>query len=128
MNLPPASEDSPSPEGAPPTLPPTLPPATWPSEYKVCPDCAEGVRAAARICRYCRYNFVTARSWAPPDAVPLIVEERRRPLATRVFLRTLPILVGLLILVVVFAVIWLHIISPALSSALSSLPPSLRGR
>lgn len=26
-------------------------------DEKVCPECAETVRAAARICRYCRYEF-----------------------------------------------------------------------
>lgn len=37
--LPPASDDQ-------------APPAT-----KICPDCAEEVKAAARICRFCRYEF-----------------------------------------------------------------------
>jgi hypothetical protein len=27
------------------------------SETKVCPDCAEEVKAAARICRFCRHKF-----------------------------------------------------------------------
>ncbi len=26
-------------------------------DYKTCPDCAEQVRAAARVCRFCRYEF-----------------------------------------------------------------------
>lgn len=35
---------------------------------KVCPDCAEDVRAAARICRYCRYEF-------PPASLFELLEE-----------------------------------------------------
>jgi hypothetical protein len=26
-------------------------------QTKVCPDCAESVKAAARVCRFCRYEF-----------------------------------------------------------------------
>lgn len=33
------------------------PVATIDAETKVCPECAEVVRAAARICRFCRYEF-----------------------------------------------------------------------
>ena len=28
-----------------------------PKDTKTCPDCAEEVKAAARICRFCRYEF-----------------------------------------------------------------------
>jgi Uncharacterised protein family UPF0547 len=31
--------------------------ATEPDEYKRCPDCAELVRAQARVCRFCGYRF-----------------------------------------------------------------------
>jgi hypothetical protein len=33
---------------------------------KVCPDCAEAVLAAARVCRYCRYRFDEVPSPAAP--------------------------------------------------------------
>ena len=42
----------------------TLPPFEQAVEVltttKVCPDCAETVQAAARICRFCRYEFAPA--------------------------------------------------------------------
>ena len=36
-----------------------------PKDTKTCPDCAEEVKAAARICRFCRYEFDRLR----PDAL-----------------------------------------------------------
>ena len=32
------------------------------NKYKLCPDCAEQVRAAARLCRFCGYSFLTGQS------------------------------------------------------------------
>lgn len=43
------------------------------SETKICPQCAETVKFAARICRYCRYEF-------PPD--PLLISENEFEEAT----------------------------------------------
>lgn len=31
--------------------------APVPSDTRICPDCAETVKAAARVCRYCSYQF-----------------------------------------------------------------------
>jgi hypothetical protein len=28
-----------------------------PAETKICPDCAESVKAAARVCRFCGHRF-----------------------------------------------------------------------
>jgi tRNA(Ile2) C34 agmatinyltransferase TiaS len=28
-------------------------------DEKICPDCGESVKAAARVCRFCRYDFGT---------------------------------------------------------------------
>lgn len=40
-----------------------------PSPEKTCPDCAERVKAAARICRFCRYDF-EADIPTPAKAMP----------------------------------------------------------
>ena len=61
-----------SPASAPPPPPPLAdPPDAAPGAgFKVCPDCAEEVRAAARICRFCNHEFEQAASTpAPPDTV-----------------------------------------------------------
>jgi len=44
----------------PPAITPAASTAGVASEMKVCPECAEEVRAAARICRYCRHEFASA--------------------------------------------------------------------
>ena len=35
-------------------------------DTKTCPECAESVKAAARVCRYCGYRFDSETSTAPP--------------------------------------------------------------
>jgi hypothetical protein len=39
------------------------------SDTKVCPDCAERIKAAARVCRFCRYEF-WPEGENPPYATP----------------------------------------------------------
>lgn len=39
---------------------PSTPPSQSLPEHKLCPDCAEPVRAAARKCRFCGYMFETS--------------------------------------------------------------------
>ena len=49
---------------------------------KVCPDCAETVLAAARICRFCRHEFKPeARPVAEPPPTPPVVAEATPPMA-----------------------------------------------
>ena len=36
-----------------------------PELTKVCPDCAETIKAAARVCRFCGYRFELGRSAGP---------------------------------------------------------------
>jgi hypothetical protein len=40
-----------------------------PEATKICPDCAETVLAAARVCRYCGHRFEPAASQSPSAAV-----------------------------------------------------------
>jgi hypothetical protein len=38
---------------------------------KVCPDCAERVKSAVRVCRYCHHRFAVAPTPAPrPESAP----------------------------------------------------------
>jgi hypothetical protein len=53
------------------------------SELKICPDCAEPVRNAARVCRFCRYRF--------DEATPMFAATRaadEKPTAARVLRAT----------------------------------------
>ena len=50
------------------------------SQTKVCPQCAEEVKAAALICRFCRYEFAPLPDGSAPG--PTSVTENTPPLAT----------------------------------------------
>lgn len=45
-----------------PAVPPPIPSA--PVDTKICPQCAEEVKAAAKICRFCSHSFTCAASSA----------------------------------------------------------------
>jgi hypothetical protein len=49
-------------------------------QTKVCPQCAEEVKAAALICRFCRYEFAPLPDGSAPG--PTSVTENTPPLAT----------------------------------------------
>ena len=53
---------------APPVPPPPVAPSAGETGvgFKVCPDCAEDVRDAARICRFCGYEFGAVPTPEPP--------------------------------------------------------------
>lgn len=58
--LPPAQAPSSAPTVAPTIAPAGMadsPDSPDDGDYKICPDCAERVRAAAKICRFCKYDF-----------------------------------------------------------------------
>lgn len=54
-------------------------PASEP-ETKVCPACAESVKAAARICRYCRYEFEPVLNLTRPAPAELRTLTARDPI------------------------------------------------
>lgn len=66
-------------QSAPPTETPVMPapipvaPASLPgigqeqATLKKCPDCAESVQGAAKVCRFCGYRFEPQLSGAPPS-------------------------------------------------------------
>ncbi|WP_082109829.1 zinc ribbon domain-containing protein [Mycobacterium sp. UM_Kg1] len=45
-------------------------PATLQAQTKACPDCAETVLAAARVCKHCGYRFAARPMSAPSKADP----------------------------------------------------------
>jgi len=52
-------------------------------EFKKCPDCAEVVRAEARKCRFCGYDFIASKSYDGPlpDPVPSSESLAKEPVA-----------------------------------------------
>lgn len=47
-------------------------------QTKICPDCAETVKAQARICRFCGYRFEPAPFATPPSATSWSIAQLRR--------------------------------------------------
>jgi hypothetical protein len=53
------------------------------AKFKQCPDCAEQVRAAARICRFCGYSFASAMSGSVLSSAPDTTPAPSTPIAGR---------------------------------------------
>jgi hypothetical protein len=49
------------------------------ARYRVCPDCAETVKAAANVCRHCRYRFAPATEFVAPAPMPPPPAASRHP-------------------------------------------------
>src|SRR5450756_2794928 len=48
-------------------------------QTKVCPQCAEEVKAAALICRFCRYEFGPLPDEPAPSATPVLQSTQPAP-------------------------------------------------
>ena len=79
--------------------------ARRPSAMKVCPRCAEEVKAQALICRFCNHEFAVAElpspaTTAPPPAEPLPVVLPRKPIDKSL------VLIGLLLCIPIGLVVY----------------------
>ena len=48
--------------------------AAWRADTKACPDCAEDVKVAARVCRYCGYQFEPTGTPSPAAVEPIAAD------------------------------------------------------